>query len=302
MERALASSRDRQPAPPVKKRRIRLMIVDDSVVARSVLSRMVGSDDAFEIAAVAGTAEDAIDALQAVRVDTILLDLEMPGAGGLRSIPRILDNACGAHIMIVSSMAEEGAEETVVRSGAWGGRCLAEAGDGAVQRTLLRSPGLAPQGAWLCGRQTACRRQAGQPGRSRAASGHVGRAGRAACDRRIDGRHPRAQQLLRDASEAHRRSDPRHPALARAIHARLRPPARHCGEARGACRRRGHVAASRPNHHRSRRCSSDGRRRVRTGRSCTSTAAPLIQAACRRSTRCSSRPARSSERRQLAWS
>jgi len=89
------------------------MIVDDSMVARSVLSRMVESDDAFELAAVAGTAEDAIDALQAVRVDTILLDLEMPGAGGLRSIPRILDNASGAHIMIVSSMAEEGAEETV---------------------------------------------------------------------------------------------------------------------------------------------------------------------------------------------
>jgi two-component system chemotaxis response regulator CheB len=89
------------------------MIVDDSMVARSVLSRIVESDDTFELAAVAGTAEDAIDALQAVRVDTILLDLEMPGAGGLRSIPRILDNACGAHIMIVSSMAEEGAEETV---------------------------------------------------------------------------------------------------------------------------------------------------------------------------------------------
>jgi len=89
------------------------MIVDDSMVARSVLSRMVESDDTFELAAVAGTAEDAIDALQAVRVDTILLDLEMPGAGGLRSIPRILDNASGAHIMIVSSMAEEGAEETV---------------------------------------------------------------------------------------------------------------------------------------------------------------------------------------------
>ena len=87
MERALASSRDRQPAPPAKTRRIRLMIVDDSVVARSVLSRMVESDDAFELAAVAGTAEDAIDALQAVRVDTILLDLEMPGAGGLQLDP-----------------------------------------------------------------------------------------------------------------------------------------------------------------------------------------------------------------------
>ena len=53
MERALASSRDRRPAPPQRPRRIRLMIVDDSVVARSVLSRMVESDDTFELAAVA---------------------------------------------------------------------------------------------------------------------------------------------------------------------------------------------------------------------------------------------------------
>jgi len=113
MERALARPRDRRQESPRPNRRIRLMIVDDSLVARSVLSRMIESDDAFELAAVAGTAEDAIDALQAVRVDTILLDLEMPGAGGLRSIPRILDNAPGAHIMIVSSMADEGAEETV---------------------------------------------------------------------------------------------------------------------------------------------------------------------------------------------
>jgi two-component system chemotaxis response regulator CheB len=89
------------------------MIVDDSMVARAVLSRMVESDDAFEIAAVAGTAEDAIDALNEVRVDIIVLDLEMPGAGGLKSIPRIMRAAAGAKVMIVSSLAEEGAEETV---------------------------------------------------------------------------------------------------------------------------------------------------------------------------------------------
>jgi two-component system chemotaxis response regulator CheB len=89
------------------------MIVDDSMVARAVLSRMIESDGDFEIAAVAGTAEDAIDALQAVSVDVILLDLDMPGAGGLKSIPRIIAAAGGARIMIVSSLAEEGAEQTV---------------------------------------------------------------------------------------------------------------------------------------------------------------------------------------------
>ena len=89
------------------------MIVDDSMVARAVLSRMIESDPTFEIAAVAGSAEDAIDALFQVQVDIVLLDLEMPGLGGLNSIPRILDAAAGAKVMIVSSLAEEGAEQTV---------------------------------------------------------------------------------------------------------------------------------------------------------------------------------------------
>src|SRR3954452_11571127 len=91
------------------------MIVDDSMVARAVLSRMVEADDSFEIAAVAGTAEDAIDALAEVRVDIVLLDLEMRGAAGLKSIPRIIRAAAGAKVMIVSALAEEGAEETVAR-------------------------------------------------------------------------------------------------------------------------------------------------------------------------------------------
>ena len=113
MERALARSRDRFQDPRPSRRRIRLMIVDDSTVARAVLSRMIESDPAFEICAVAGTAEDAIEALGQVRVDIVILDLEMPGAGGLKSIPRIIAAAAGAKVMIVSSLAEEGAEQTV---------------------------------------------------------------------------------------------------------------------------------------------------------------------------------------------
>lgn len=114
MERALARSRDRFPeARPPNRRKIRLMIVDDSTVARAVLSRMVESDPAFEIAAVAGTAEDAIEALAECSVDIVVLDLEMPGAGGLKSIPRIIAAAGGAKVMIVSSVADDGAEQTV---------------------------------------------------------------------------------------------------------------------------------------------------------------------------------------------
>jgi two-component system chemotaxis response regulator CheB len=113
MERALAKSRDRHEGAEPDRRRIRLMIVDDSMVARAVLSRMVESDKTFEIAAVAGTAEDAIDALHSVKVDIVLLDLEMPGEGRLKMIPKILEAAAGARVMIVSSVADEGAAQTV---------------------------------------------------------------------------------------------------------------------------------------------------------------------------------------------
>lgn len=89
------------------------MLVDDSVTARAVLTRMIESDPGFEIAAVAGTAEDAVDALQSIQVDTVVLDLEMPGAGGLKLIPDILKAANGARVMIVSSVAKDGAEQTV---------------------------------------------------------------------------------------------------------------------------------------------------------------------------------------------
>src|SRR5436190_2160114 len=46
-------------------------------------------------------------------VGIVLLDLEMPGAGGLKAMPRIIGAAAGAKVMIVSSLADEGAEQTV---------------------------------------------------------------------------------------------------------------------------------------------------------------------------------------------
>ena len=92
---------------------IRLMIVDDSAVARAVLSRIVGADSDFELIAEASNAREAIEALAVAEVDIVLLDVEMPGASGLEALPEILRTGRGARVLIVSSMAEDGAEVTV---------------------------------------------------------------------------------------------------------------------------------------------------------------------------------------------
>src|SRR5687768_8025598 len=115
---------------------IRLMIVDDSTVARAVLSRMIESDGGFEIVAVAGSAEDAIEALSTTRVDVVMLDLEMPGAGGLKSIPAILKAARGARVLIVSTLAEEGAEATVTALAMGAADTLPKPGTGRFNGTF----------------------------------------------------------------------------------------------------------------------------------------------------------------------
>jgi two-component system, chemotaxis family, protein-glutamate methylesterase/glutaminase len=92
---------------------IRLMIVDDSAVARAVLSRILGSFADFAVVAQAADARTALGVLAKMSVDIVLLDVEMPGASGLEALPQIIAAGCGARVLIVSSMAEDGAEVTV---------------------------------------------------------------------------------------------------------------------------------------------------------------------------------------------
>ena len=92
---------------------IRVMIVDDSLIARTVLRKMIEQTTDLVLSAMANCAEDAIEKLAQVEVDVILLDLEMPGMGGLAALPEILALAGGARVIVISSLTTEGAEATV---------------------------------------------------------------------------------------------------------------------------------------------------------------------------------------------
>ena len=109
----LAAQFKSETGPADEARPIRLMIVDDSVVARAVITRILESHPLFEIAAVAGSADRAIELLATVQVDIILLDVEMPGTDGLTALPRILADSKGARVLIVSSACQDGAAATV---------------------------------------------------------------------------------------------------------------------------------------------------------------------------------------------
>lgn len=107
---AVLNAQDR--SPPTQSP-LKLMIVDDSPIARAVLSRMIMSQPGFEIVATAANASDALDALGSIDVDIVLLDVEMPGTSGLEALPEIIKRGKGARVIIVSSLAEDGAEASL---------------------------------------------------------------------------------------------------------------------------------------------------------------------------------------------
>lgn len=83
------------------------MLVDDSIVARSIFARVLGRHDKIEIVCEAEDCDAALAHLDTKDVDIILLDIEMPKRSGLEALPDIQAKANGARILVVSAFAEE---------------------------------------------------------------------------------------------------------------------------------------------------------------------------------------------------
>ncbi|MEP0391934.1 MAG: chemotaxis-specific protein-glutamate methyltransferase CheB [Erythrobacter sp.] len=93
--------------------RIRVMIVDDSLTVRTVFRRMIEGDPSMEIVGTASSGERAIVQIKKEPADVVLLDLEMPGIGGLKSLPGLMAACPDVRVLVVSSLTQDGAEATV---------------------------------------------------------------------------------------------------------------------------------------------------------------------------------------------
>ena len=65
---------------------IRLLLLDDHVLFREGLSRLLASEPDFELVAQCGTAAEALDALKRAPVDIVLLDYDLENETGTRFI------------------------------------------------------------------------------------------------------------------------------------------------------------------------------------------------------------------------
>ncbi|MCL2109551.1 MAG: response regulator, partial [Oscillospiraceae bacterium] len=71
-------------------KKIRLLIVDDSVVFRTMLSKNLGAFNEIEVAGTAGDAFEAMRKIEELKPDVITLDIEMPRVNGLDFLKQFL--------------------------------------------------------------------------------------------------------------------------------------------------------------------------------------------------------------------
>jgi len=99
---------------------IRVMIVDDHPLVREGIRSIVAAEDGFEIVAEAGSGEEAVEVAGKLRPDVVILDLSMPGEGGLRAVARLREVAPAARSLILSVHDHPEYILEAVRAGAQG--------------------------------------------------------------------------------------------------------------------------------------------------------------------------------------
>ncbi len=106
-------SQEQSRAPgAVAKRRIRVLIVDDSALVRRILSELLSADRTIEVVGTASDAYMAREKIKQLDPDVLTLDVEMPKMDGvtfLRNLMRLRPMP----VVMVSSLTEHGAEVTL---------------------------------------------------------------------------------------------------------------------------------------------------------------------------------------------
>jgi len=93
--------------------RARAFVVDDSVVARRIVIRVLEADPDVEVVGSAASAKQGLARIAQLQPDFIILDVEMPDMTGIQALPLIRRAAPEARVIMFSSLTARGAGITL---------------------------------------------------------------------------------------------------------------------------------------------------------------------------------------------
>ena len=97
---------------------IKVLVVDDHDLIRAGIARMLNDDASIEVLGEASSGEEAVDSVKRSPPDVVLLDLKMPGIGGLEATRRIRRAHEQTRVVMVSACTDDPYPSRVMEAGA----------------------------------------------------------------------------------------------------------------------------------------------------------------------------------------
>jgi len=120
---------------------IRVLVVDDHELVRSGITRMLSDSPDIDVVGQCSSGEDAIEFVRKSRPDIVLMDIRMPGIGGLEATRRILRIDETIRVIVVTACSDDPYPARVMQSGA-----TAYITKGADIREMIRAIRMAHSG------------------------------------------------------------------------------------------------------------------------------------------------------------
>src|ERR1700744_3977376 len=89
---------------------LRVMVVDDSVVIRGLISRWIEAEADMEVVASLRTGLDAVNQIERIKPDIAVLDIEMPELDGISALPKLLAKKRDLVVIMASTLTRRNAE------------------------------------------------------------------------------------------------------------------------------------------------------------------------------------------------
>ena len=119
---------------------VRVMLVDDHAVVRMGFKLLLEGAEDISVVAEAESGEEALKTFQGHTPDVLVMDISMPGIGGLETIDRVLAKEGGQKILVLSGHEDVMHARRVLKAGAIGYLTKRSAADALIEavRTVFR--------------------------------------------------------------------------------------------------------------------------------------------------------------------
>lgn len=93
----------------------KILVIDDSALMRRVISDIINESNEYEVAAIAKDGLEGLDMIVSnpYEYSAVILDINMPKLNGLELLQRLQKDHIEQTVIVVSTVAREGAKETI---------------------------------------------------------------------------------------------------------------------------------------------------------------------------------------------